>query len=86
MKTWILTLMLLVSAPALAQECYDLSSRSQWISTVCYANGAMSITMQGSRYNFCNVPYDVFQGILRASSPGTYYENNIRGRYRCPGY
>ena len=86
MKTYILAVMLLAVTPALAQECYDLSSRSQWISTVCYSNGKMSITMQGSRYNFCNVPYDVFQGILQASSPGTYYDNYIRNRYRCPGY
>jgi hypothetical protein len=81
-----LILLLFLAGRTSAQECYDLSSRSTWISIVCYNSGTMSIKMQGQRYDFCGVPYDLFQGILRASSPGSYYDTYIRGRYRCAGY
>lgn len=86
MKTFTLSALLLLTLKSPAQECYDLSTRSSWISVVCYSGGTLSIVMTGSRYNFCGVPYDLFQGLLRASSPGTYYDNYIRGRYRCSGY
>lgn len=32
-------------------------------------------------YTFYRVPESVFLGLLRASSPGTYYHEKIRGRY-----
>ena len=86
MKNLIVALLLLASSPLVAQECYDLSARSSWISSVCYNQGTMSISMNGKRYNFCQVPYEVFQGMLRASSPGSYYDSYIRGRYTCAGY
>lgn len=77
----------LCCAPGLfAQECYDLSARSSWIGVICYNDGLLSISMQGMRYNFCEVPYAHFRGLLSASSPGVYYDNHIRGRYRCAGY
>ena len=69
-----------------AQECYDLGSRSEWIGVVCYENGSMNVQMQGSTYNFCNVPSNIFKGLVNATSPGTYYDQHIRGRYRCSGY
>jgi KTSC domain-containing protein len=37
----------------------------------------------GEIYDFCNVPPDVFDGLINAPSPGTYYDRNVRGRYPC---
>ncbi|MBW2739381.1 MAG: KTSC domain-containing protein [Deltaproteobacteria bacterium] len=38
---------------------------------------------QGSTYDFCRVPEHIFQGLLRAGSKGTYYNDHIRDRYQC---
>ena len=66
------------------QECYQLSQNSAWISLVChYDDGTMIIRMQGSDYTFCGVPSSIFQGLVRAASPGEYYHAYIRGRYSC---
>ena len=32
-------------------------------------------------YDFYRVPETVFRGLVTAKSPGTYYHENIRGRY-----
>ena len=42
--------------------------------------------MQQKTYNFCGVPYSIYEGIISARSPGSYYDDYIRGRYRCAGY
>lgn len=39
--------------------------------------------MQGEVYQFCGVDRIVFDGLVRAQSPGRYYDQVIRGRYRC---
>jgi hypothetical protein len=36
----------------------------------------------GGVYDFHGVPESVFQGLISASSPGSYYNQHIRGRYR----
>jgi hypothetical protein len=33
-------------------------------------------------YDHPNVPYDVYEAFINADSPGTYYNQHIRGRYR----
>jgi hypothetical protein len=71
---------------ARAQQCQDLSARSEWIGLVCYDQGELLITMQGARYVFCGVPESLYRGLISASSPGTYYDQYIRGRYRCAGW
>lgn len=38
---------------------------------------------QGDTYDFCRVPVNVFEGLLAASSKGTYYDRYIRERYKC---
>ena len=69
-----------------AQQCHDLSGRSEWIGLVCYDQGELLITMQGARYVFCGVPESLYRGLISAYSPGTYYDQQIRGRYRCTGW
>lgn len=86
MRTLLLTLCFVASFSTQAQKCYDLSSRSSWVGVVCFNDGTMSMQMQGVSYKFCSVPYDTFLGLVNAGSPGTYYDQRIRGRYRCAGY
>lgn len=38
---------------------------------------------EGHTYDFCGVPESVFNGLLRAPSKGSYYNEHIRDRYRC---
>jgi len=38
---------------------------------------------QGDTYDFCHVPEHIFQGLLRAGSKGSYYNDHIRDRYQC---
>lgn len=33
-------------------------------------------------YDFHNVPEAVYQGLVQASSPGSYYDRHIKDRYR----
>ncbi len=35
-------------------------------------------------YPFYRVPYDVYVGLINSSSPGSYYNLYIRGRYSTP--
>ena len=44
----------------------------------------MKITFtQGHTYDFCSVPASVFEGLKQSSSKGTYYNDQIKGRYEC---
>lgn len=38
---------------------------------------------QGKTYDFCNVPQYIFEGLLSASSKGSYYNDHIRDKYQC---
>lgn len=39
--------------------------------------------VEGQTYDFCRVPQKVFDGLLHASSKGSYYNVHIRDRYQC---
>lgn len=59
---------------------------SSAISAVGYdqINHRMKICFKAGRtYDFCNVPRQIYEDFLSASSKGTYYHKNIRGRYQC---
>jgi hypothetical protein len=48
------------------------------------ATRRMKITFtEGKTYDFCFVPEHIFNGLLAASSKGTYYNSHIRDRYQC---
>jgi hypothetical protein len=36
----------------------------------------------GRIYDHPGVPYSVYEALINANSPGTYYNQHIRGRYR----
>jgi hypothetical protein len=59
---------------------------SSAISAVGYdpQTGRMKITFtQGHTYDFCRVPQRVYDGLMKAWSKGTYYNDNIKDRYTC---
>lgn len=37
----------------------------------------------GKHYDYCRVPQDVYDGLLRAVSKGKYFNARIDGRYHC---
>lgn len=60
--------------------------RSSAIAAVGYdsATRRMKIAFkQGRTYDFCGVPLEVHQGLMNASSIGSYYDRVIRDRYQC---
>jgi hypothetical protein len=38
---------------------------------------------QGEIYDFCNVPLNVYNSLMKSSSKGTYYNIYIKDRYQC---
>ncbi len=83
MRAFIITLFCVSTFSSTAQECYDLSSRSDWIGVVCYTGDMLHIQMQGEVYQFCGVERIVFDGLIQAASPGAFYDSMIRGRFSC---
>ena len=61
---------------------YVSSSAISWVD-YNYANGELYIrfTSGGTTYTFYGVPAYVYHGLLRASSAGQYYNENIRNIY-----
>jgi len=41
------------------------------------------IFTEGKTYDFCRVPPYIYNGLLTATSKGTYYNVHIRDRYQC---
>jgi len=58
------------------------SRKSSCIRSVGYESGRLSITFHsGNTYTYNGVPESLYIGLITASSPGEYYNLNIRGRY-----
>jgi hypothetical protein len=64
--------MIRVSSSAISAVGYDPDTRRMKITFV-----------QGHTYDFCRVPQHVFDGLLRSSSKGGYYNDHIKDRYQC---
>lgn len=57
---------------------------STLLSTAEYdeANTTLILNFQnGARYTYIGVPADVFAALLKAESPGTFFQNAIRPNY-----
>lgn len=55
------------------------------IAAVAYDGDSQTLTIEfrsGGTYEFYDVPEAVYQGLLNAASHGSYFQNEIRGRYR----
>jgi hypothetical protein len=56
---------------------------SSAIAAIGYEDGTLAVAFHNSgTYYHHDVPYSVFEDLLRASSIGAYYNAYIRGRYR----
>jgi hypothetical protein len=64
--------MIQVSSSAITAIGYDPQSRRMKI-----------VFTQSRAYDFCGVPQHVFEGLLRASSKGGYYNDYIKDRCPC---
>ena len=57
---------------------------SEVISSVFYHSNNQTLDVEfthGRTYSHPDVPPDVFLSLVQASSPGRYYNSNIRGKY-----
>jgi len=60
-----------------------LVNSSSAIRAVGYDGDTLTVEFHSGRiYDHPGVPHSVFEGLLRASSKGAYYNQHIRGRYR----
>lgn len=60
--------------------------KSSAISNIGYDSDTkqMKITFkQGNTYDYCNVPQNIFDEFLNASSIGVYYSAHIKDNYNC---
>ena len=56
---------------------------SSAIAAVGYDGHTLTVEFHSGRvYDHPRVPYSVYDGLMRASSKGAYYNRYIRGRYR----
>ncbi|HMO04625.1 MAG TPA: KTSC domain-containing protein [Kiritimatiellia bacterium] len=85
MKTFVcllFALCLTVAGPVLA-ETTDTSSSSEAISSITYDADAKTLTVVFERgtYEYADVPAEVHEGLKNSESQGTYYRENIKGKY-----
>jgi len=67
--------------------------QSSWIYEACYAKryiaqtdtvyDYMVINLSGVWYGYCGIPRATYLSLTTATSPGQYYNRNIKGRYVC---
>ncbi|PXX94716.1 KTSC domain-containing protein [Halomonas sp. LBP4] len=60
--------------------------RSSAISSVGYDPDSMHMKIRftsGGTYTYCRVPQYIFDGLLSASSKGSYFDRHIRDRFQC---
>ena len=56
---------------------------SSAIAAIGYANGVLAVAFHNTgTYFHPGVPYEIFVGLLHASSKGAFYNRHIRGRYK----
>ena len=76
-------LLVLMLAPSVAfAECVA-TPRSSWISELCYEPSKVTATMSGKKYDFCGISRILFDEWVSAPSVGRFYNQRIKGRYRC---
>jgi hypothetical protein len=64
--------MIAVHSSAIRAVGYDAATQRMHISFV-----------EGHTYDFCRAPSVIFDGLLRASSKGGYYNRYIKDRFQC---
>ena len=64
--------------------CHTIQ-QSSFVNRVCYdsANSYMLISLKGTYYHYCAIDAATVNALLQANSIGTYYNQNIKGRFDC---
>jgi hypothetical protein len=56
---------------------------SSAIAAVGYDGSTLTVEFHNGRiYDHPGVPYEIFEGLMRASSKGAFYNRYIRGKYK----
>jgi hypothetical protein len=60
--------------------CADIT-RSSFINRACYdtAEQFMVVQLNGTYYPYCEMPANIYNAFLNASSMGQYFNSNIKG-------
>jgi KTSC domain len=60
-----------------------ISVRSSAIRAIGFDGYTLSVEFHnGGIYDHPGVPYSVYEGLMQASSKGSFYNRYVRGRYR----
>lgn len=72
-----------INFTAIAQDCFPVNS--SFIEKACYSSETqrLELILNGRSYNYCGVSKATFDSFLSASSKGSYYNQYIKGRFRC---
>jgi hypothetical protein len=65
----------------------DLLFLSSVLHSAAYEQATRVLTLvfkTGKTYDYAGVPLMVYQALVTAKSPGTYYSRNIKGKYKAP--
>jgi hypothetical protein len=70
---------------------YDLNNfncnfvTSSVLDRACYnsKDGIMVVQLKGKWYSYCSVSSYTFQNLVQAQSVGRYYNENVRGNFKC---
>lgn len=62
-----------------------LDTVSSFVNRICYndENSTAVVLLKSTYYAYCRIPSNVVSGWINAPSKGRYYNNRIKGRYRC---
>jgi len=60
-------------------------TQSSFVNRICYQqqNYYVVVSLNGSYYHFCGVPYNAVSDWLYAYSKGSFFNKYIRGRFDC---
>ena len=60
---------------------------SSFVDRICYyqPNNYVVVSLNGTYYQYCGVPYSTVNNWLNSYSKGRFYNSSIKGRYDCSG-
>ena len=60
-------------------------TRSSFVNRICYQqqNNYVLVSLSGTYYQYCRVPYSTVNRWLNSPSKGSFYNSNIKGGFDC---
>ena len=77
------SLLVTLAGVTYAEESAETATKSQAISTISYDadTKALTVVFERGTYVYTDVPADVYEAFKTSESQGTYYRENIKGKY-----